>query len=899
MTSWIDNLPPDMASAIVDFNLLAHLAPSRAIVTATFGIAPEISSDATLDDITHLEVTSPRSEFVHNILNSLGISSISVSIVIIPLTCDFFTDSPYPINQVFFFLSTTPVARTWSHTCSREKPFLASRLLEFLLEIQNDITLLRSCATLLSQVLGGASSAAIWESTFQILNPRAPPALPVSPVSLETAPRPHSEVLYTSDSLDPPISNTLVSAPTGTIKTHQTPVKANSGTSVYQTETHMEVDPLIRAELRGLVFPNTPGFMDAFFHPYKSTASELLPKFAGIRSADRWSTFPSPPRPLSVEAWYLNIANRALACTGANRQYRASPTQALNGHDSVRKPDLILLDSAVAAGAPSAEFDWSDVLVVGELKQAPDKGLDVDTIVQLAGYVRIIFATQHTRRFVHGFTLCSDSMRCWVFHRGGVFGSDAFNINKDPLLFLSAILGYAGMTDVELGFDPTLSLAHEGIRIGDMSEEIKLAAVPFFHPAAIASRGTRCWEATLVADETVQYVLKDSWRSVHHGSEGEMLQKARDRNVIGIVEFIAYEDVMVDGKTDDLFANVMKGLQVGKAVNLVIPQSSRSASRASATADEAPTVPASRRKSSLAMRLIAADGEDPPTPPTSTHQKAPASPSPASTSTKRKLLPSAADETTSSARKRAKTSAEHASILHFTGSNRIHTRILTVKGRPITTFTSAHELLLAFVGAIKGHQSLYQNRILHRDVSINNIMITLCEHPRADGLCGFLIDLDLAIETSVIAPSGAPHRTGTMEFMAIGALNREVHTFRHDLESFLYVLLWICINYRPAHKGLPRHVPFRKGVLDSWGGTFEGAAVAKWGDMGRATVGSRQGLERLLGAFEGWAAELKGVARKFRDVLFPVVADGVMKFSEGEGVYGDVLRMLQESAEKL
>lgn len=33
-----------------------------------------------------------------------------------------------------------------------------------------------------------------------------------------------------------------------------------------------------------------------------------------------------------------------------------------------------------------------------------------------------------------------------------------------------------------------------------------------------------------------------------------------------------------------------------------------------------------------------------------------------------------------------------------------------------------------------------------------------------------------------------------MEFMAIGALRCDVHTFRHDLETFFYVFLLVCIK---------------------------------------------------------------------------------------------------------
>jgi hypothetical protein len=59
---------------------------------------------------------------------------------------------------------------------------------------------------------------------------------------------------------------------------------------------------------------------------------------------------------------------------------------------------------------------------------------------------------------------------------------------------------------------------------------------------------------------------------------------------------------------------------------------------------------------------------------------------------------------------------------------------------------------------------------------------------------GFLIDLDLAIKEKRISASGAKGKTGTWAFMAVGALQGEQHSFMHDLESFFWVLFWICIH---------------------------------------------------------------------------------------------------------
>ena len=43
-------------------------------------------------------------------------------------------------------------------------------------------------------------------------------------------------------------------------------------------------------------------------------------------------------------------------------------------------------------------------------------------------------------------------------------------------------------------------------------------------------------------------------------------------------------------------------------------------------------------------------------------------------------------------------------------------------------------------------------------------------------------------------PVSVPEIAGTKVFMAIGAFRGEPHNFMHDLESFFWVLFWICIH---------------------------------------------------------------------------------------------------------
>ena len=121
--------------------------------------------------------------------------------------------------------------------------------------------------------------------------------------------------------------------------------------------------------------------------------------------------------------------------------------------------------------------------------------------------------------------------------------------------------------------------------------------------------------------------------------------------------------------------------------------------------------------------------------------------------------------------------------------NRVHRRlILSDYGIPIYKAGSRQALLAALADCIEGHESLRQTAgLLHRDISIGNLMV-------GEDNRGFLIDLDLAIHEQRVSASGAKGKTGTRAFMAIGALLGEQHSFMHDLESFFWVLFWICIH---------------------------------------------------------------------------------------------------------
>jgi serine/threonine protein kinase len=151
---------------------------------------------------------------------------------------------------------------------------------------------------------------------------------------------------------------------------------------------------------------------------------------------------------------------------------------------------------------------------------------------------------------------------------------------------------------------------------------------------------------------------------------------------------------------------------------------------------------------------------------------------------------------------------------------------------------------------------------LHRDISENNIIIT--DPKEADGFTGMLIDEDLAKEIGS-GRSGARHQTGTMEFMAIQVLQRVAHTYRHDLESFFYVLLWICARRAWEREFLCLAVDRpKRNILKKWyTGSFDDIADAKKGYM------HVDDFEKILKEFPPAFDRVKPLCKEIRGILFP------------------------------
>ncbi|OCL07127.1 hypothetical protein AOQ84DRAFT_398643 [Glonium stellatum] len=255
----------------------------------------------------------------------------------------------------------------------------------------------------------------------------------------------------------------------------------------------------------------------------------------------------------------------------------------------------------------------------------------------------------------------------------------------------------------------------------------------------VAGRATTCWKAHREGDELQTLVVKDSWQFPERGEEGELLCEATEKRVVNVARYYHYETVRVGGLNDDI-ENVRRGLDIAKATNYK-PESSMPPPSTTGR-----RISRQSRSSNIAGQKRSSDTPLPPPPSKRT----------------------CSSSSTKSGRRNA-------------GPNRVHRRVIVRDyGKAIYKASSRVALLEGLAGCIE-------------DISINNLIIN--QNERNPSWRSFLIDLDLAVKEQREEASGARGKTGTRAFMAIEVLLDEQYSFMHDLESFFWVLFWICIHH--------------------------------------------------------------------------------------------------------
>ena len=446
--------------------------------------------------------------------------------------------------------------------------------------------------------------------------------------------------------------------------------------------TRGEIDPYLRMELRDTVFKNVSGF-HTFFPTIDEAqwkcAVSCLKECTCPYENEHFESWPKPASQKDTLDWFMSFNSHLDA--GPTRFY-TSGNKGLSDSDAIRKGDVFLSeiiedDSANVLFQPgTTTFSWLQPRVIGELKEASGQDCNSGTIVQLASYAREIFAAQVCRRFVHGFTVCGDAFRAYLFDRAGISISEKFRINKNKKtlkLFAHILLGYARMNPQNLGFDSNYKTADGKPFVpcgGEIPRQLVFDGYRFnltaklFQRKAIVCRATLCWLAT--DEEGKQCVVKDMWRSKLRESEGELLSRAK---VNGWDE-LSYKQhwiVCIDA-AEDTTLNIRKGLSYDSAKEADITEQ---------RIDRLYCL-----KSVISNTTSNTTGSD-------------LSQSSTRNSINSKRQP---EDQGGSASKRLKSETSK----NITERSRVHEIVVTCKlGRPIYKFRSPRELIQAFRGAIE------------------------------------------------------------------------------------------------------------------------------------------------------------------------------------------------------
>ncbi|KAF6760716.1 hypothetical protein DFP72DRAFT_756616, partial [Ephemerocybe angulata] len=133
--------------------------------------------------------------------------------------------------------------------------------------------------------------------------------------------------------------------------------------------------------------------------------------------------------------------------------------------------------------------------------------------------------------------------------------------------------------------------------------------------------------------------------------------------------------------------------------------------------------------------------------------------------------------------------------------NRIKSRTIMLHyGKSIEHFTSRYQAISALRDALAGHRNLRAKGILHRDVSMQNVLLGSLNAP--PGLRGILIDLDMASWTWALDALRAESGLGTKRFQSVAVLRNlklvlpPQHDHLDDLESFFHILCHLLLLYK-------------------------------------------------------------------------------------------------------
>ncbi|KAH8102336.1 hypothetical protein DFH11DRAFT_1735668 [Phellopilus nigrolimitatus] len=452
---------------------------------------------------------------------------------------------------------------------------------------------------------------------------------------------------------------------------------------------------------------------------------------------------------------------------------------ALNSTTAERKPDIVVLSREDAEREEKGS--WAGVYGFGELKSNPTFPLNM-VEVQGAQYARLCYSHQEDRRFVVSFCLFDDDMELYVFNRAGIRVSTRFNVHSSPEDFLRVIIGFLVSEEYYIGFDPSFFTdtrpskpAMSTSAASSSSEPGKASPpeAPLVNAPEATAAGPSMAPPANPSTKSKKPLTRAATKRLCVKMNGKLYRILETIHVDPVICGRGTVCFMVQGEGDD-YVSVLKDSWVDRSRPL--------------------------KESEVLQDIKTIDG--------------------------------------------VSRFVDH-EIVHFSINGQIikdttdsdllddedvvirdhHRLLITPYGKGLEDFDSLTELVSAFKDYVLVIKALHEKKIVHRDISPRNLILVKIKELLLRK--GVVIDFDYAIKQPRTGCAKG-ERTGTLPFMSIDMLmgRIEKHCYYHDLESLLYVLVWVCTT-----QGGPHDAP--RAAADC---AFNDTGIAAWCGLSPAAV---------------------------------------------------------------
>jgi len=153
----------------------------------------------------------------------------------------------------------------------------------------------------------------------------------------------------------------------------------------------------------------------------------------------------------------------------------------------------------------------------------------------------------------------------------------------------------------------------------------------------------------------------------------------------------------------------------------------------------------------------------------------------------------------------------------------------------------------------------------------------------------YLAELELEGTLSSKPPQSSSI-AGTKIFMAIGALLGEPYSFMHDLESFFWVLFWICIHY----DGLDEKGKVRRRIVPKYE-KWNYADVGELAEWKKGVIDDESDFDDIIE--QHFTAHYKPLARCVRELRKEVFPNNRRWKTEDKRLYSAMEAVLEKAKE--